>query len=187
MLGESERNRLGRQIRNDFEQIEIAFQVRAVDHLAVDAQGADDFVQMDDRHADESDVRIAAARAGAVEELRLQRNVRNDPGAARERDLPGDPLAEPVAPALLRLLGESVRSLDEQQVAAPQRHRAAQQPHLAVENLEHPAQQRRDILLAQHGLADLVQHCYFEILAAVHVKTSPEPERRIIRVSQPRF
>lgn len=28
VLGKSGRNRLGRQIRNDFEQIEIAFQVR---------------------------------------------------------------------------------------------------------------------------------------------------------------
>ena len=168
MLAQPQRNRFRHQVGDDFEQIEVAFEVGAGKHFAVDAHGADHFVLVQDRHADEGDVGVAAARAGAVEKFGFAGDVGDDPGFAGQGDLPGDAFAEMVLAAPHLLLAQPVGGFDIEQVAAPQGDGAAQEPHLTVQDAEHELQHRGDVLLTQHGLADLVQHGHLKIFATVH-------------------
>ena len=155
MLAQPQRNRFRHQVGDDFEQIEVAFEVGAGKHFAVDAHGADHFVLVQDRHADEGDVGVAAACAGAVEKFGFAGDVGDDPGLAGQGDLSGDAFAE-------------MGGFDIEQFAAPQGDGAAQEPHLTVQDAEHELQHRGDVLLTQHGLTDLVQHGHLKIFATVH-------------------
>ena len=168
--GLAQAHRLGDHRGDDRQQAHVLGEVDLLGEEPVDRERADDLVAELDRHADEGDVPLleALAGAGAVEEERVLRDARDDGGLAGLHDLAGDPLAEAVAPALLLARGEAVGRLDGDLagVAVEQRQAAAEHPHVVGHRLEDGVDALAQVEGAVEDLADLEEQGEFLHLAA---------------------
>ena len=148
MFFQPERNGVGHQIGDDFKQLDVAVEVGAGFDRAVDAHRADHFAVVNDRHADEGDMKIVAARFGAVEKFRFQRNIRNDPRRRRRRHRAGDAFAETVTAATdFRVAQPWIASI--KVLAVTQRHGPRSSPFHGKESPA-PAEKLRNVFFAHH-------------------------------------
>ena len=151
MFLEADRHRFGRDVGDDFQQHQIAFEIGFRRHQPVDAQRADDPFHMDDRHADEGDFAGFLARPGPVEEAAVSGDVRHHLRFAGFRNVSGNSFAEMIAAALFFTAVDAVGGFDRQRVALQQREGAPQHIHAEIEHRQNFVQQFVNIAFVDDG------------------------------------
>ena len=158
MLLKADSNGISDDVADDFEQRKIPLQIGAGDVFAVDAQGPDHLLHMENRHAEESDRVIRLPASGPVQKPGIPRDVRHQMGAAGFRYVTGDSLAEMVTPQLLFLIIQPVGRLDGKRVTVKQRNRAAKHSHSAMKHRQNLIEQRIHVSLMDDCGTDLLEH-----------------------------
>ncbi len=153
-------------IANQFARIKqflIPLQVGVPVHGTVNAQRADDLLQMNDGNADEGYFFTAFARAGTVQEPGIPRNILNHMGPARFCHMPRNAFPHMVMAAFHFLLVQAVGSFNHQIVPAADGERAAQHFHAAVKHIQNMPEQSRAVAFIDNGGADFFQHDHLKI------------------------
>ena len=150
-------------IAYNLQQFLIPFQVGVPVHGTVNAQRADDLLQMNDGNADEGYFFTAFARASTVQEPGIPGNILNHMGPARFRHMPRNAFPHMVMAAFHFLLVQAVGGFNHQIVPAADGERAAQHFHAAVKHVQNMPEQSRAVAFIDNGGADFFQHDHLQI------------------------